>query len=655
MAVEITALVDSLVLAGNPDPEVFLDSADQATRQPDVENLFRKYTALSYYYSEYGNNHALAETYTDSTLQLFEANQYESDYDMLHLYAILKKGDTQQHQHLYGTAIQYYMQGWQMIDPETTPCIAAEYLQRLGSISYQQENYRNSINFYSRSWRLSAGCNAHTDFSWFRRTFQHYNHLASNYRELQMPDSSLYYNEWALALVQEAESSGRFSDNASHRHYLELAKGVAYSNSGTSSIEFGREEEAEQFWKMSIAINERRGFDNENAERTRLELAEYYVDTGRLEAAEQQLARALEWLDRVPSMELRLRWWQVRWKWLARTGDVAKEYAAYRQYMELKDDAWQNKVAAGATDIADQIRLSEQRHEIGQLQSESEMGDLYLVMAVIVSFLTMVILFLIWRNWTQSKRNVQDLADLGKQVFNQKLQLEKSNKTITRIMNMVVHDLRNPISGIKGISSMILADGGLKEEQKNMIRLVHESSDNALELINELMESNVLEELENRHKSKKKEATEIRPFLKGCVEVLQFRAREKNQKIELDMNGNATVSINRNAMHRVIGNLINNAIKFSHKNSVIRLRMEHLTNSVLLSVQDSGIGIPDNFKEKVFEMFTDAKQQGTSGEKSYGLGLSISKQIVNSHGGSIWLESEKEKGTTVYIELPVLR
>jgi len=656
IAYEISFYVDSLVWAGNPNPVAFLDSAAQSSSEPEIKDLFWKYTAISYYFFEYSKNYALAETYADSTLQLFEESRYDLDYGMFHLYAILRKGDILQAQHLYGAASQYFLQGWQMIDLEKDPCMGAEYLDRLGKISYQQENHRYSIDFYSRSWQLSTGCATDTEFSWFRRTFQYYDNMASNYHKLQMPDSALYYNERAVVLLEELESSKRFSENANHRHFLELAKGVAYSNAGTSNKKLGREGEAERFWKESIAINERSGYANKHAELTRLRLADYYVDTGRLEEAETELALAREWLDRISSEEVELRWWRVRWKWLDRAGDDAQEYAAYRQYIELQEARMQNKMEAGAIDIAAQIRLSEQQHKIDRLQRESELGEMYLVVAVIVSLLAVVILFLIWHNWTQSKRNVQDLADLGKQVFNQKLQLEKSNKTITRIMNMVVHDLRNPLTGIKGISSMLLPDGNLKEEQKKFIGLIHESSEHAMELINELMGSNVLEELENRHKSGKREVTEIQLFLKRCVDVLQFRAREKRQIIELgNLEEDAAVLLNRDAMFRVIGNLISNAIKFSHRDSVIRLDMENLTDTVLLSVQDSGIGIPDDLKEEVFDMFTEAKRPGTSGEESFGLGLSISKQIVKAHGGSIWFESEEEKGTTVYIELPMIR
>ncbi|HEY9197076.1 MAG TPA: HAMP domain-containing sensor histidine kinase, partial [Mucilaginibacter sp.] len=70
------------------------------------------------------------------------------------------------------------------------------------------------------------------------------------------------------------------------------------------------------------------------------------------------------------------------------------------------------------------------------------------------------------------------------------------------------------------------------------------------------------------------------------------------------------------------------------------------------SIQDNGIGIPDELKQRVFNMFTDAKRNGTAGEKSFGLGLSICQQIVDKHNGKIWLESEPGFGTIFYVFLP---
>jgi signal transduction histidine kinase len=103
---------------------------------------------------------------------------------------------------------------------------------------------------------------------------------------------------------------------------------------------------------------------------------------------------------------------------------------------------------------------------------------------------------------------------------------------------------------------------------------------------------------------------------------------------------------------RVVSNLISNAIKFSPVGETIHLKCISEASHVQISVADHGIGIPDEIKDKVFNMFTEAKRSGTIGEKSFGLGLSICKQIIEKHHGKIWFESKPGNGTTFYIKLP---
>ncbi len=102
-----------------------------------------------------------------------------------------------------------------------------------------------------------------------------------------------------------------------------------------------------------------------------------------------------------------------------------------------------------------------------------------------------------------------------------------------------------------------------------------------------------------------------------------------------------------------MGNLVNNAIKFSPIAGEIKVRLKDEQNNFVIEVEDSGIGIPDNLKSKVFDLFSEAKRYGTLGEQPFGLGLSISKQITEAHGGKIWFESTEGKGTTFFVEIPV--
>jgi signal transduction histidine kinase len=103
----------------------------------------------------------------------------------------------------------------------------------------------------------------------------------------------------------------------------------------------------------------------------------------------------------------------------------------------------------------------------------------------------------------------------------------------------------------------------------------------------------------------------------------------------------------------VVSNLITNAIKFSPLRAEISVDMCLLGDRVCIWVKDQGIGIPEDMSEKIFDLFTPAKREGTGGEESFGLGLGISRQIVEALGGRIWYESEVDQGTIFYVELPL--
>ncbi|MFT3700854.1 MAG: HAMP domain-containing sensor histidine kinase [Agriterribacter sp.] len=141
-------------------------------------------------------------------------------------------------------------------------------------------------------------------------------------------------------------------------------------------------------------------------------------------------------------------------------------------------------------------------------------------------------------------------------------------------------------------------------------------------------------------------------LLQYCVALLKEKADEKNQQINLQTEP-LIINANRQKVWRVISNLVNNAIKFSPQNSAIDIAMERRPASVVISIEDAGIGIPENIKERMFTNDIEISRPGTSGEESHGLGLIISKTIMEEHKGKIWFESYVGKGTIFYVEFPV--
>ena len=140
-------------------------------------------------------------------------------------------------------------------------------------------------------------------------------------------------------------------------------------------------------------------------------------------------------------------------------------------------------------------------------------------------------------------------------------------------------------------------------------------------------------------------------MINQSIELLRFKAAEKHQEIQFKDTGPIELNIIREQIWRVLSNLITNAIKFSPDGGLIQVAVIDEGKIIKIAVADNGIGIPDNLKEAIFNMFTDAKRPGTAGERSFGLGLSICRQIIENHEGKIWFESDGSTGTTFYMSL----
>jgi signal transduction histidine kinase len=229
-------------------------------------------------------------------------------------------------------------------------------------------------------------------------------------------------------------------------------------------------------------------------------------------------------------------------------------------------------------------------------------------------------------------------------------ELRKINKEKDRILNVVAHDLRNPIGGIMALTEM-MTDSELNEMDRKSVEVIRTTSENSLKLINKLLEV-------GGERMKKtdlpKETADLNEIAQQVVELLQFQASEKKQKINLVLLPEQLfVPAYKDKIWRVLSNLIGNAIKFSPANGVIDVTIDQKDANAIISVRDHGIGIPENLKKHVFDSFTSAGRTGTAGEKAVGLGLSICKQIVEDHNGRIYFESTEGEGTTFFIELPL--
>lgn len=284
--------------------------------------------------------------------------------------------------------------------------------------------------------------------------------------------------------------------------------------------------------------------------------------------------------------------------------------------------------------------------QVKSLVLRSQYQTVLLLLAALACLLAIAVIIAIRQNLKRTKRINELITTQNTEIKEALAALEQSQEENTRIMKIVAHDLRSPMAATVSITSMMLENDNLLPEDREMLELMKTSSLHSLEMISDLLSMNTTAtEL-------KKEPVEMHTLLGYCVDLLKFKAHDKKQEIILKTQ-DVAARVNREKIWRVISNLIVNAIKFSPEGSSIQVELHPEQDAVLIAIKDNGIGIPEKLKDKIFQMFTDARRTGTSGEQSFGLGLAISRQIVEAHGGQIWFEGNPNGGTIFYIKLPV--
>lgn len=227
-------------------------------------------------------------------------------------------------------------------------------------------------------------------------------------------------------------------------------------------------------------------------------------------------------------------------------------------------------------------------------------------------------------------------------------QLEEKNEEIAKlhaqqgeILGFVAHDLRNPLNNIEALGNLLYNDNPNDE-----LKLILSSTQQAKNIINDLLE--VVKTDRDKIDTK---LINVGVFLTSIVD--KWKANT-NRGIELNLTENILAYANASRLERVLDNLISNALKFSKVDESVAISLEKTGENIQITVKDNGIGIPSELIEKIFQQFSLAGRTGLLGEKSIGLGLHISKKIMEQHGGDLLVESEENRGTKFTAVFPAV-
>lgn len=232
--------------------------------------------------------------------------------------------------------------------------------------------------------------------------------------------------------------------------------------------------------------------------------------------------------------------------------------------------------------------------------------------------------------------------------------LVKTDKTKNKLFSVIAHDLRNPFIGMLYTSEILIDKIQNNDEDKETllksVENVHLSAIRGFKLLENLLDWSRSQTDEIKCNP---EVVEINEVIQECLQSLQALFKCKNINISYN-NNPIEVWIDRNMLSSIIRNLLSNAIKYTNTNGSIYIDLKKIDHVVEVKVSDSGVGMTEEFKAKLFESDFINTTPGTHNEKGTGLGLLLIKDFVKKNGGKIWVESKLGQGSTFYFTIPLV-
>jgi len=294
------------------------------------------------------------------------------------------------------------------------------------------------------------------------------------------------------------------------------------------------------------------------------------------------------------------------------------------------------------------IELLEKDRSIEAAKTENQ-RIISLTLAVGVVLLCMVA-FILYRSRQKEKFAKELILKQKEEMQSQAKTLEELNKLKDKIFSILSHDLRSPISSLHSlmylVDEKIISANEFTQIKKGLNRQLSALSlllDNLLNWSRNQMEG---------HSETKSESLKLNEMVQQNFNLFEDMALHKQIKLDNDINVDLKASGDRDQIDIVLRNLISNALKFTNENGKISISAEKEDNKIIVLIKDNGIGMDREKLEHVFSKHANFNSYGTGGEKGTGLGLLLCKEFIEKNGGTIYVSSKPDKGTTFYFTLP---
>ncbi len=376
---------------------------------------------------------------------------------------------------------------------------------------------------------------------------------------------------------------------------------------------------------------------------THLNMADVYMQLKQFDSTEYYLAKAEEYANTQQSISKLSDVFALKAQLEELRGNYKKAYEYQKKWYEYDTANLRLETYNTVLELQERYNLSEQITENKLLQEKINVEKIKNIIFIIATIALIVVVIVVAIALFIKRRANNILTANNLLMAQQNQQLALLNRKKNNLIGMVSHDLKTPFLTINLWSHALKKYLDPKNEnQENALNKIIQSCEYGDRLIQRILtiEKNTYQtdiSLEN---------IPLAPFFQEITETFQIKAREKNIQLHIDTPAGLSIISDRQLLMRIIENLLSNAIKFSFFGGHIYLNAHPTEEGVQISVQDEGVGIPENELAFLFEKYAPISTEGTHGEKGNGLGLSIVKRLVEELGGNISCKSVINKGST---------
>ncbi len=331
-------------------------------------------------------------------------------------------------------------------------------------------------------------------------------------------------------------------------------------------------------------------------------------------------------------------------------GDFEEALKYHEVFQQLTDSIYKDENKRSLTLLKTKLKYDKDKQLlIADTEKELAKQRNLINASIIILMVLLATAIPLYFNQKKLKKLYSELQVNTKNLRESQMELNAINGTKDKLFSIIGHDLRGPIGALQGLLKLMVSGEIAKEDFSKFIPKLRGDVDHILFTLNNLLSWGYSQMNGTVTKPK---MVNLNKLIESSINLLSEMASNKSIKIMDQLPKECLILADGNQMDIVVRNLISNAIKFTPQNGLITLEAEEMEEYWKVKIRDTGIGMDEKTRKKLFRENSNITTYGTNNEKGTGLGLSLCKEMVEKNRGKIWVESTPKKGSTFYFTIP---